>query len=376
MHNFRIRLINAILFAGLASWAYAEAPYVGVALYPLTPPVGIGDPFLYATPQYAFGNQMVGYGTLNGQTQGFLWNGSAASAVELTPANIGITSAVITSTNGVEQGGTGDGYALLWSGTAASTVVLNSVGYTSAGVNGLGGGQQVGSAIPLGGSAFDSHAMLWTGSASSAVDLNPTHLAGVETSVADATDGVNQVGSTGVAEGGRALLWSGTADSAIDLTPQPGNPDAAALGVYGNQQVGYIDSAYACLWNGTPDSVVELAPAGIFFSKAIGTNGSEQVGSGYGPSTGNSTHALLWSGSAASMVDLENLLPADGTWQYSYAYSIDSNGVISGSTFGTYDGVTGTFAVEWMPVPEPVSIGVFLEAGFLLLRRRGLHLKR
>jgi hypothetical protein len=57
-------------------------------------------------------------------------------------------------------------------------------------------------------------------------------------------------------------------------------------------------------------------------------------------------------------------------WNFSEAYSVDSRGDVFGTANGTFNGVAGTFAVEWSAVPEPGS-GIFLSAaaGFLFLRR-------
>jgi hypothetical protein len=65
---------------------------------------------------------------------------------------------------------------------------------------------------------------------------------------------------------------------------------------------------HALLWSGSAGGVIDLNPAGFITSDAFGTNGNQQVGSGSGLETGNTTHALLWNGSASSYVDLN---PAD-----------------------------------------------------------------
>ncbi len=82
-----------------------------------------------------------------------------------------------------------------------------------------------------------------------------------------------------------------------------------AFGTNGIQQVGYGKVSYpdgpdrALLWSGSAASAVDLTPSGFYRSRALGVSGGQQVGSGhlngYGP-----MHALLWSGSAASAVDL------------------------------------------------------------------------
>src|SRR5262249_20872566 len=75
--------------------------------------------------------------------------------------------------------------------------------------------------------------------------------------------------------------------------------------------------------------------------------------------------ALAWSGTADSVVDLQELLPPGYT--FSRAYSIDQ----SGNIFGIATAVDGTHAVEWVPVPEPASfVLLWIGAGGLLCWRR------
>ncbi len=71
--------------------------------------------------------------------------------------------------------------------------------------------------------------------------------------------------------------------------------------------IGSVTSGYehALLWSGTAASAVDLNPSGIDLVYAYGISGGQQVGSGYGSATGGIIyHALLWSGTAASAVDL------------------------------------------------------------------------
>jgi hypothetical protein len=157
---------------------------------------------------------------------------------------------------------------------------------------------------------------MWNGTASSAVDLHPTSLIGFTTSVAWGTSGTQQVGAgSGSATNGNnhALLWSGSADSAVDLSP--------------------------------------TNIAGILFSTAFDTNGAHQVGFGFGSSGISFEHALLWSSTADTTVDLHLLLPTG--FKSSAAFAIDAQGNI----YGTASSTNGAFhAVEWVPVPEPVSV--------------------
>ncbi|MGW8257736.1 MAG: PEP-CTERM sorting domain-containing protein, partial [Thermoguttaceae bacterium] len=62
-------------------------------------------------------------------------------------------------------------------------------------------------------------------------------------------------------------------------------------------------------------------------------------------------HALLWSGTAASAVDLHQFLPAE--FIASVAKSIDDQGKIVGTA---YDSSGDAHAILWTPVPEPATI--------------------
>jgi len=51
-------------------------------------------------------------------------------------------------------------------------------------------------------------------------------------------------------------------------------------------------------------SYTDLNGSGFGSSEAEGISGNRQVGYGYGSAIGNNYHALLWSGTASSVVDL------------------------------------------------------------------------
>ena len=116
-------------------------------------------------------------------------------------------------------------------------------------------------------------------------------------------------------------VW-GTSYIAIDLTLS-GFTNSYATGTNGTQQVGYGYSpatgnpAHALLWNGSAASYVDLNPSGLSNSHAAGTNGTQQVGFGWS-STIAFAHALLWNGSAASCIDLN---PSGFTNSYAYGIS-------------------------------------------------------
>lgn len=210
------------------------------------------------------GNQQVG-DSGSSPTHAMLWDGSQASAVDLNPSNLnGITQTWAFGTSGTQQVGVGAGndtptgpnlrHALLWNGTAASAVDLNPAGSAASWAYGTDGAHQVGQAF-IGGA--HGHAVLWNGTAASAVDLNPTDLAMPE-SGAVAVSGNQQVGfgSSDSAAQPHALLWQGTAGSAVDLNPSGFN-SSFALATNGRQQVGY-GQGHALLWNGTAASAVDL----------------------------------------------------------------------------------------------------------------------
>ncbi|HZT61356.1 MAG TPA: hypothetical protein VFA21_22305 [Pyrinomonadaceae bacterium] len=170
----------------------------------------------------------------------FLWTGSASSAVDLTPSALGYGAGQALGTDGAHQVGVvmqvvgisafTNPAAVLWSGTAASAVILNPPGSTESRANAVSGNQQVGYAYSV------HQAMLWSGSAASAVNLHP---AGYLISEAKATNGVRQAGYGTVYNAAaqtshtHALVWSGDAASAVDLNQfMPlGFTDATATGI-------------------------------------------------------------------------------------------------------------------------------------------------
>jgi hypothetical protein len=194
------------------------------------------------------------------------------------------------------------------------------------------------------------------------VDLNPN---GFTASTASATNGTQQVGSG--ESGGRwsALLWGGTAARWAYLDPG-GFTISEAFGISadGTQQVGEANE-YAALWTGTAESYVDLNPDGFTYSVAKGTDGTQQIGYGYGSATGSNTHALLWSGTPGSYVDLNELLPSG--FMSSVAEGIDANGDIIGKG---WDSLGIAHAILWAPVPEPATLALFALGGLALMRRR------
>jgi hypothetical protein len=151
------------------------------------------------------------------------------------------------------------------------------------------------------------------------------------------------------------MLWilDGTTATAYDIHPKTGYYESWAWDVSGDQLVGsgYVSSEgfdHALLWTWddltSTTSVLDLHPT-TGFDKTIarGVSGGLQVGEGYGTATGGYDHALLWSGTAGSIIDLHDYLPTGYTT--SGAYGIDSAGNIVG--------YADNYAVMWTPIPAP-----------------------
>jgi hypothetical protein len=146
-----------------------------------------------------------------------------------------------------------------------------------------------------------------------------------------------------------------------------------AVAVSGNSQVGVgfggaISSRHALLWHGTAASVIDLHPPMYYDIYASGVFGETQVG--YGRVTENSRfHALLWNGTAASVIDLHPFLAGIGAFDRSEAYGISENGTIVG---WAGDSDLSHYAVMWTPIiPAPITTTLFTCAliAVSLLRR-------
>jgi hypothetical protein len=388
----QIRKVAAlVLFVGfsvvLANRNAAAQSYAASDLYTLAAPAGFPDPSGLSGfgPASAAGGQVAGSSLFQPNFAGgdaLLWTGPSGALTTLSPT--GFDRSFVTATNGSQQVGAGEPFsvlthALLWSGTDTSAIDLqptNLQGFMSSIAYGIGGGQQVGNGFF---GPNSKHALLWNGNASSAVDLHPTTFIGFDSSVANGTDGIHQVGATwnsNIVYTPHAMLWSGTAASAVDLNPTNllRFEQSTAYAVSGTQQVGdgmgsaTGDLLHALFWNGTANSAVDLHPTrftGFDTSHANGTNGVHQVGYVANSISGNQD-AALWTGTAASAIDLAQLLPFPST--FSSAYTIDAQGNVWGSAT---DSAGAIHAVEWSPVPEPTALTLFAAGALGLLGFRG-----
>jgi hypothetical protein len=393
--------VVVLLFSAVVAHP-AQAQYTATVL-PI--PAGSSVAQVYAARE----GQQVGF-TSPSYGHALLWNNVSGSTIDLNVGSYGSIAyatsqgyqggdyiATLYHTGGSGKGGGGARtylipHAALWHGSADSMTDLNPVGEYQSKVLGIGNGQQVGWASATFFSAV--HAYLWSGTVASAVDLEP---AGFSQSEAVAIDSKHPIGlhpaiTTGTVAsqlGGipitpipvqpinpvpvvgnsaqvgygyvtatgaiHALLWYSTAASAVDLHPT----EFAAVASYAQavdaetgQQAGYVTSSsatttaqHACLWSGTAASAIDLNPAGYSWSEALALHGGYQAG--YGGTLAGQTHALLWHGSAASALDLHTFLPSN--FVSSQAFGMDLDGSIVGSAS---DGHI-TYPIVWKPSAVP-----------------------
>ena len=278
------------------------------------------------------------------------WPAGGAPEVELNPFDSPYSNA--TSASGRKQAGfasikvgaTYQSHAIVWHGTAASARDIAMPGYDNSSAAGIDGNNVVGQAngTATGGHV---HAVLWDLNASTITDLNGT---GHQESGAVATSGKQQVGWATDPYGAdiHAMLWKGDSASAVDLNPA-GFQTSNAYGVDHGRQIGdaqTLSTAHAILWHGSAASAVDLNPKGYVYTYGTGIAGSKQVGFGTKPDY--KYHALVWSGRASKVVDLQSFLPA--SLVQSYATSIDAAGNIGGWATDTA-GVN--HAILWQPLP-------------------------
>ena len=303
----------------------------------------------YQGGNYVSGSGSCGRGCSFNIYHALVWSGPGSSSVDITPPLSYFPEAWVFGGNGSALVGYGitnnAGYygyphALLWRGSSFIWKDINPPGDTNSYAYATSGQQIVGS-----GGASYSHALLWSFSNLAApTDLNPT---GYSQSEAKGIYGSNQVGYALTTSGTptqHAIMWSGTAASALDLTPANAT-SASAYGLDSSVEVGCgivspATTSHALLWKGTAASMKDLNPTGFIDSCARAVRNGVEVGYGHVSST--VLHALVWTGSAKSAVDLQLSLPS--TYSQSEAFTLDSHGNIIGAAFST----TGWHGVMWV----------------------------
>jgi hypothetical protein len=185
---------------------------------------------------------------------------------------------------------------------------LNPKGYEKSLAMGCSDGKQVGYGTPKG--ARKDVALLWSGSAASVIELRAKD-AELETSAYAIAKGV-QVGYSGGQGRQRAMLWRGSTESALDLHPES-TKLSECQGTDGTEQVGTASvnflSNLPSLWRGSAESWVDLSPTGFHGGAACACAGGFQVGYVALDKDNQRHHAALWTGSAASFVDLHAFVP-------------------------------------------------------------------
>jgi len=382
--NPRSCQVPFMLIALLAPSVLHAATYNAKLLYQFTAPPGES----FGAPADQSGGIL--HAVAHGQAVGsgdhaIVWAPDGTPTSLRPAAALGFYNSIGFATDGHSQVGYANYYgspahAALWTGTSNTFVDLNPANMLNSLSESVYANQQGGWGWGPATNNAD-HALLWYGSAASAVDLHP---ANYTLSHVFGNDSLHQVGSAQPADTSsgsyeHAMLWTGTAASVVDLHPPAGYRNSRALDVAGDQQVGYAD-AQAILWRGSGASAINLHPAkfpAFTISEASATNGIQQVGYAGTNIVGSDTHAMLWSSTPDSAVDLHLLLPDnDGIgWYNSVADSIDADGnifgtastqwLVSGNTYYRY-----VYAVEWspVPIPEPTTLAFFTGAAFLLRR--------
>jgi hypothetical protein len=362
----------------------------------------------------ADGGLQVGEGALNrnaevaNQLQALVWSGSAASYTSLQPAS-GYTGTWATAVSSGVIGGyalnstTSRDNAVIWTNPGSGWVMTNlqpASGYTSTSIAAVAGGYEAGSGVNGSGQG-SGHALVWTGTSNVPTDLTPN--AGYSASISGAYSDGSSISLVGYAngEGGssssHAVLWKGTSLAGmalIDLqTFVAGAVTSTAAGVYGNDVVGQVTMPIAgqgatnfsqpALWSGTSHTFVDLDPSWLdtgtpgdgsatvwYGAGAFAECNGIEVGSvvertetpGVGLGYSYAYHAALWTGTAASYVDLNQELPTG--WGNAYAYGIDSAGDVVGAAVdpsGIYH------AVMWSATPEPGTLALLGMGGLGLI---------
>jgi hypothetical protein len=310
-----------------------------------------------------------------------VWVDGAPAPLDLHPSFLDFPelnaagNSFLLATDGINQVGYGVGaatsqrtVALRWSGTTDSAEVLQlPFNYHDTKALGTCGGQSVGygvTVVPVNGRGTIRqvggpwHAVLWNAGSTVGVDLNN----GAEATVAVDCDGGRQVGYGGSMDisgnvaNTKAMMWFGNRNNFVWLHPN-GYVSSQAVAISGVNQVGNAVVQFrlnnrpafntrAVIWSGSAASMIELPlPAGFIFNYfATGVSNGRIVG--YGLDTNTSlNHALYWANTTTPVVDLNQFLPASFT--SAVANSIDANGRIVGTAF---EGRT-PHAVMWVPVP-------------------------
>jgi hypothetical protein len=221
-----------------------------------------------------------------------------------------------------------------------------------------------------------SHALLWNGAVNTVIDLDP----GLYGSFLNGVSGITQYGANAwsvytywIGKGANrhlastpiyhAAVWHSTSKSVVDLNPYTATTSFVAGG-YANRQVGaavfgvngsFDGPEYAYMWSGTAASGVDINN-GYAGSQAncMGTKNIGGIGWAYSGANG---HAILWPGpSFSTIVDLH---PAGYTNYYSTLTCLDDARNQQGGYLFVYNPLTGLYddtAFLWKGTPNGISL--------------------
>lgn len=315
----------------------------------------------------------------------------SVSAQTYTVVDLAPTSA-FSIANGISASGAagctaasislGAARATLWDG--ASTIDLHPAFLDDAvnGVSGRSSAQGAAGNLQVGWGAGPTTTnravpLAWRGTAASATKLAIPFANGGGQALG--TDGSQIVGyGLGMNRDGtafsayHAIVWNAATGAATDLGD--GGNSAQAYGVGGGVQVGYVvkSLANATLWRGTSKSLVSLHPVNAINSVAYATDGARQVGyAGYdvrvrveavkGQKTARYNYAMVWTGTAASAVNIHPY-----PFQHSYATAINGNWIAGYAADPSAISTPAYYhAIVWDANYQATDLNSFLPTGFI-----------
>jgi hypothetical protein len=269
---------------------------------------------------------IAGYNNLQ---QPVLWEGTADSAVNITPAN-SVGGAVLDMDGDMVVGSwwwpyacyvSGQWYtcyywqACRWTGMTSGSLVHDpiqtsgwDIGSATCVKDGMIGGSQLMEEGQPGGSG-----MVWTAPGYAGWPLSPS---GTSASVVGAVDGGDAYGSIQTPLPGptnhAAMFPGGTATNWVDFHPAGYSASGISDSDDGQQvgSTGWYSDLQAALWFGSASSHLSIHPASATRSGLYACMGGVQAGLA---TIGGTDRATIWTGSAASAFDLHAFLPAHFT---------------------------------------------------------------
>ncbi len=276
--------------------------------------------------------------------------------------------------SGKQVGVDGNNHAILELGDATTSIDLHPAtgSYYSSVALATDDVEQCGYATQFG----SHHAMKWNGSASTYTDLHSS--TGMTWSYCTGSHGGQQVGfgerPVYTVTFQNAFVWNN--GLAVNLHPTLLlMAYSKALGVRSGQQVGYASTvpypvgetfsyhpaSHAIVWAGTAASAIDLNPTGFTASEALATNGAQQAGWAYSNVPALSQHATLWAGTSASFADLH---PAG--YNDSRVTGLTATQQVGDGWVGPMGAVGSVrHTLVWTGTPESVvDLNQFLPAGY------------